>query len=304
MSSKSKKRRIQISYQDRVQFWSIFATGLVGLFSLWLGITIQDDINTKNARETQKLARYQMAEAIYPKFVEYIDTCGYVFYDLLEITNAVSLSQNTEDDVINSVGVYYEKQQIPFIETMNNTVNYMNDNQYYLGAIFGKKLQERICTNNASILFGLRLLKRNNEFLFTALEWQDRYQDAISRELSNAYYIKNTITFKDEVTKGVSANYKMFCDGVRDHKNDTTTVVNHAVYQFLFLPYIDNFNILSQELVPTEDVTSHMGKHIVLLVGCVLLGLLLFVLLLRHVFGVSFYSQEKEILEEKENPLS
>lgn len=305
MFGKLGKRKVHIDRQDKIQFWSIFSTGLVGLFSLWLGITIQDDINTKNAKETQKLARYQMAEAIYPKFVEYIDTCGYVFYDLIEIANTSSLSSNPKENLVDKVGAYYKREQIPFIETMNNSVNFMNDNQYYLGAIFGKNLQERICTNNTSILFGLRLLKRNNSFLFSILNWQgcEHTQDSIALELSNSYYVKNTIAFKEETNKGVYDNYMAFCDNIQSHKNDSTAIVNNAIYQFIFLPYLDNFNIYSQELVPSEDVSSHMWKHIILLAGCIILGLLLFAFLLKHVFGGSFYTKEKELMADDETPL-
>lgn len=305
MFGKLGKRKLNIDRQDKIQFWSIFSTGLVGLFSLWLGITIQDDINTKNAKETQKLARYQMAEAIYPKFVEYIDTCGYVFYDLMEIANTSSLLSNPKENLVDKVGAYYKREQIPFIETMNNSVNFMNDNQYYLGAIFGKNLQQRICTNNTSILFGLRLLKRNNSALFSILNWQDceHPQDSIALELSNSYYVKNTIAFKDEASKGVYDNYMAFCDNIQSHKNDSIAIVNNAIYQFIFLPYLDNFNIYSQELVPSEDVSSHMWKHIILLAGCIILGLLLFAFLLKHVFGGSFYAKEKEIMADDETPL-
>lgn len=305
MSGKFRKRKVNISHQDKIQFWSIFTTGVVGLFSLWIGITIQDDINTKNAKETQKLARYQMAEAIYPKFVEYIDTCGYVFYDLMEITNTASFSSDSKEYVINKVGSYYDREKIPFIETMNNSVNYMSDNQYYLGAIFGKELQERICKNNTSILFGLRLLKHNNEFLFSILNWQnsEHIQDSITLELSNSYYVKNTIAFKEEINKGILDNYKQFCDNIQEHKSDSSAIVNNAIYQFIFLSYIDNFNIYSQELVPSKDVTSHIGKHIILLVGCILLGLLLFVFLLKHVFGVDKIIQKEEIMADNETPL-
>lgn len=301
------KHKISISQPNKIQFWSIFSTCLVGLFSLWLGITIQDDINTKNAKETQKLARYQMAEAIYPKFVEYIDTCGYVFYDLIEMANTASLSSNSKENLIGKIGSYYKREQIPFIETMNNSVNYMNDNQYYLGAIFGKDLQERICKNNTSILFGLHLLRRNNAFLFSMMDWQnsEHVQDSIAMELSNSYYVKNTIAFKDEVNKGVFDTYKTLCNDVKNLKGDSSAIVNHAIYQFIYLPYIDNFNIFSQELVPSEDVTSHMWKHIILLVGCIVLGLLLFVFLLKHVFGGTVFSKvkEEEIMADNENPL-
>ena len=305
MSGKTRKRKVNIARQDKIQFWSIFTTGLVGLFSLWLGITIQDDINTKNAKETQKLARYQMAEAIYPKFVEYVDTCGYVFYDLIEIANTSSLSADPKENTINQVGSYYRREQISFIETMNNSVNYMSDNQYYLGAIFGKELQERICKNNTSILFGLRLLRHNNAFLFSILNWQNNEyaRDSIALELSNSYYIKNTLSFKDQVNNGIFDNYQLLCDNVSSHGNDTTAIVNNAIYQFIFLPYLDNFDIYSQELVPSEDVTSHIGKHIILLTGCVILGLLLFVFLLKHVFGGTIFSKENEIMTDNEMSL-
>lgn len=301
------KHKVNISQPDKVQFWSIFSTCLVGLFSLWLGITIQDDINTKNAKETQKLARYQMAEAIYPKFVEYIDTCGYVFFDLIEMANTSSLSSNSKENLIDKVGTYYKREQIPFIETMNNSVNYMNDNQYYLGAIFGKNLQKRICKNNVSILFGLHLLRHNNAFLFSVINWQnsEHIQDSIAVELSNSYYVKNTTVFKDEVNKGVLDTYKTFCYDVQNLKDDTSALVNHAIYQFIYLPYIDSFNLFSQELVPSEDVTSHIGKHIILLAGCVILGLMLFIFLLKHVFGGTIFSKEKddEIMADDEAPL-
>ena len=42
--------KTRLTDEQRVQFWGIFSTALVGLFSFWLGIAIQDDISTKNAR--------------------------------------------------------------------------------------------------------------------------------------------------------------------------------------------------------------------------------------------------------------
>lgn len=286
MSRNSNRKRVNISHQDRIQFWSIFTTGLVGLFSLWLGITIQDDINTKNAQETQKLARYQKTEAIYPKFEEYIDTCDYVFYDLIGIANNTPLSSVKNKMVIDSVGSYYQQEQSVFREALMNSVNFINGNQYYLGAIFGKKQQERICINSTSILFGLRLLENNNKLLFSMLNWHGKELviDNISVELSNKVYRNNTLAFKDEIREGLFDNYKHFCENIEIYKNDSLAVVNNAIYQFIFLPYIDNFNVFAQELEPSSDVTSHLGKHIALLSGCILLGLLFFMFLLKSVF--------------------
>ena len=48
MSNNRSRHRINITPENKIQFWTIFTTALVGLFSLWIGITIQDDINTKN----------------------------------------------------------------------------------------------------------------------------------------------------------------------------------------------------------------------------------------------------------------
>lgn len=286
MSLNSNRKRVNVSHQDRIQFWSIFTTGLVGLFSLWLGITIQDDINTKNARETQKLARYQKAEALYPKFEEYIDTSDFVFYDLIGIANNTMLSSDNNKKVVDSVGAYYKREQSLFREAMMNSVNYINGNQYYLGAIFGKKQQERICVNSASILFGLRLLENNDKLLYSMLSWQGKEQvmDNLSMELSNKVYRNNTLAFNEEIRDGLYNNYKLFHDNTHGHSGDSMAVVNNAIYQFIFLPYIDNFNVFTQELEPSQDVTSHIGKHIALLSGCILLGLLFFQFLLKRVF--------------------
>lgn len=286
MSLNSNRKRVNISNQDRIQFWSIFTTGLVGLFSLWLGITIQDDINTKNARETQKLARYQKAEALYPKFEEYIDTSDFVFYDLIGIANNTMLSSDKNKKVVDSVGAYYKRDQSIFREAMMNSVNYINGNQYYLGAIFGKKQQERICINSTSILFGLRLLENNNRLLYSMLSWQGKEQvmDNLSLELSNKVYRNNTLAFNEEIKDGLYNNYKLFHNNTNGYTGDSMAIVNNAIYQFIFLPYIDNFNVFTQELEPSQDITSHIGKHIALLSGCILLGLLFFQFLLKRVF--------------------
>ena len=286
MSLNSNRKRVNISNQDRIQFWSIFTTGLVGLFSLWLGITIQDDINTKNARETQKLARYQKAEALYPKFEEYIDTSDFVFYDLIGIANNTMLSSDKNKKVVDSVGAYYKRDQSIFREAMMNSVNYINGNQYYLGAIFGKKQQDRICINSTSILFGLRLLENNNRLLYSMLSWQGKEQvmDNLSLELSNKVYRNNTLAFNEEIKDGLYNNYKLFHNNTNGYTGDSMAIVNNAIYQFIFLPYIDNFNVFTQELEPSQDITSHIGKHIALLSGCILLGLLFFQFLLKRVF--------------------
>ena len=58
------------------------------------------------------------------------------------------------------------------------------------------------------------------------------------------------------------------------------------MYQFIFAPYFDNFNVYSQELVPSEDVKSHIWKHLLLLVGSIVLGLALSLVLLKRLFGI------------------
>ena len=287
MSSNHTRHRINITPENKIHFWSIFSTAIVGLFSLWIGITIQDDINTKNARETQKLARYQMTEAIYPKFVQYVDTCGYVFYDLLEFTDPDQyLDQKT---IVDSVGAYYSRERGSFTEAMSNSVNFLCDNQYYLGSIFGKESHTRICKNNASILFGLRLLSHRNKKLFHITKhWQNTpsLQDSITLELRDSYYAKNVYSYRKEACDGILENYMVFYDNVAKQGFDSTQIVNNAVYQFIFAPYFDNFNVYSQELVPSEDVKSHIWKHLLLLVGSIVLGLALSLVLLKRLFGI------------------
>jgi len=290
MSNSHSRHRINISPENKIQFWSIFSTALVGLFSLWIGITIQDDINTKNARETQKLARYQMTEAIYPKFVQYVDTCGYVFYDLLEYTDADRYQDQSV--VINSVGDYYARERAAFTEAMSNSVNFLCDNQYYLGSIFGKEAHTRICKNNASILFGLRLLSHRNKKLFLLTQrWQNApsLQDSIAMELRDSYYAKNVYSYRKEACAGILENYEVFYDNVSRQGFDSLTTVNTAVYQFIFAPYFDNFNVYSQQLVPSEDVKSHLWKHLLMLAGSVVLGLLISLVLLKRLFGIDHF---------------
>lgn len=288
MSLNSNRKRVNVSHQDRIQFWSIFTTGLVGLFSLWLGITIQDDINTKNARETQKLARYQKAEALYPKFEEYIDTSDIVFYDLIGIASNTMLSSDKNKKVVDSVGAYYKRERSLFSEAMMNSVNYINGNQYYLGAIFGKKQQERICINGTSILFGLRLLENNKRLLYSMLSWQGKEQvmDNLSLELSNKIYRNNTLAFNEEIKDGLYNNYKLFHNNTNGYTGDSMAIVNNAIYQFIFLPYIDNFNVFTQELEPSSDVNNHFKLHFILLTICVIFGLLIFLFLLKRLFGI------------------
>lgn len=287
MSNKNGRYRINISPENKVHFWSIFTTAVVGLFSLWMGITIQDDINTKNARETQKLARYQMTEAIYPKFVQFVDTCGFVFYDLLEYTGSDRyLDQQT---VVDSVGAYFFRERSAFTEAMSNSVNYLCDNQYYLGSIFGKDSHTRFCKNNASILFGLRLLSHRYKKLFYVTQcWQNvgSLRDSIAAELRDPYYARNVYSYREEARDGILENYRIFYKNVEKQGFDSTAIINNAVYQFIFAPYFDNFNVYSQKLVPSGDVKSHIGKHLVLLVGSILIGLLLCLALLKYVFGV------------------
>lgn len=295
MSNKSNRHRINITPENKVHFWSIFTTAIVGLFSLWIGITIQDDINTKNAHETQKLARYQMTEAIYPKFVQYVDTCGYVFYDLLEYTDPDTYMDRNA--IIDSVGAYYSRERTAFTEAMSNSVNFLCDNQYYLGSIFGKGTHTRICKNNASILFGLRLLSHRNKKLFHITKyWQDAgsLKDSITLELRDPYYAKNVYSYRKEACDGILENYRLFNDNLEKQGHDSLKVINNAVYQFIFAPYFDNFNVYSQELIPSEDVKSHIWKHLILLIGSIMLGLLICVILLKHVFGINIMVRTTE----------
>ena len=290
MSSNHTRHRIDISPENKIHFWSIFSTAVVGLLSLWIGITIQDDINTKNARETQKLARYQMTEAIYPKFVQFVDTCGYVFYDLLEYTDPDQyLDRKT---IVDSVGAYYSRERGPFTEAMSNSANFLCDNQYYLGSIFGKESHTQICKNNASILFGLRLLsQRYKKLFYITKHWQNTptLQDSISLELRDSYYAKNVYSYRKEACDGILVNYREFYANVEKQGFDSAQIVNNAIYQFIFAPYFDNFNVYSQELVPSEDVKSHIWKHLFLLIGSIVIGLVLSLVLLKRLFGIEHF---------------
>lgn len=268
----SSKRHIyaELSAEQRVQFWSIFSTAVVGLFSFWLGIAIQDDISSKNARETQKLARYQMVEAVYPKYTQFIDTGGYVFYDL------VGFASFDEQGCRTALKEYLEEELMPFVETMKNSVNFMSDNRYY----FGNDVQRRICQNNIAILFGLRMLEPRNTLL-QKLTCADAEADAVvTAELRNPYYIKELISYRKDVAASLRERTSDFL------KIGDTSIASVA-YSFMFLPYIDNFNIYSQELTPNDDVGSHLLKHILMLLGCIILGLFISVLLLKNVFNKS-----------------
>lgn len=284
----SKRLKLNLSTDNKVQFWVIFTTALVGLFSFWLGITIQDDINTKNARETQKLARYQMVEAVYPKFAQYIDTGGYVFYDLLEIANTPGIKP------VEAVSTYYQEEQIPFIETMKNSVNFMCDNRYY----FGKTSQERICRNNISMLFGLRLLERNHRLLHSMLtDWDKNghLEDSIALELASSYYAKDIFTFRRQAEENLVVECKKFQATVEGSTySDSLQIAGTAVYQFIFKPYIDNFEVYAQELMPGDDVSSHLWRHLLILLGCIAASLLLCIGVLKFVFGVNLFIINKQ----------
>ena len=172
---------------------------------------------------------------------------------------------------------------------MSNSVNFLCDNQYYLGSIFGKESHTRICKNNASILFGLRLLSHRNKKLFHITKhWQntDALRDSIAKELHDSYYAKNVYSYRQEACDGILENYKVFYDNIEQQGFDSAKIVNNAVYQFIFAPYFDNFNVYSQELVPSEDVKSHIWKHLVLLIGSIVIGLLISLILLKRLFGI------------------
>lgn len=284
--------KINITSENRIHFWSIFTTALVGLFSLWMGISIQDDINTKNAKETQKLARYQMVEALYPKFSQYIDTGYYIFFDMLKYHNIEQVG-SLKGEIADSIGAYYSRNQTAFITAMINSVNFMGDTRYY----FGKEAQRKICQNNTSILFGLRMLADDNTFLYKVLNnWKPvkDAKDSIVIELCASYYAKNVFSFRESANDYIYEKCNKFQKDVEKKQLDSAQVVSCAVYDFIFQPYIDNYNVYTQELMPSEEVSSHIGKHILILVGCILLGLLLSIAILKHVFGVQNLFIRKE----------
>lgn len=288
MLNKIIKKKVNITKENKVHFWSIFTTGLVGLFSLWLGVAIQDDINSKNARETQKLARYQMVEAVYPKFEQYIDTSGYVFYDFLEI------DEMPVENKAELVGGYYLQDQTSVVEAMVNSVNFLCSSRYY----FGAKAQEQVCKNNVSILFGLRLLDQNHAFLDDVIkQWSKSpsINDSIRVELRNSFYTKNLFSYRQQVEKHICAKSNVLINKLKTCENDTSSLINAVVYDLIFLPYIDNFNIFSQEMSPAPDVSHHLGKHIILFAICILFGLFFCLFLMRFVFDVKVFIKEEHL---------
>ena len=266
---------IQMPPEKRVQFWSIFTTAVVGLFSFWLGIAIQDDISTKNARETQKLARYQMVEAVYPKYTQFIDTGGYVFYDL------IGFASLTDGEAKSALSTYMKQEKLPLVETMKNSVNFMSDNRYY----FSCDIQRRICQNNIAILFGMRMIEPRSTLLEEIM--CSNIDTVMIKELRNAYYIKELISYRNDVEEYLKEKVHRFAE-----LNDTSEAT--IAYHFMFRPYIDNFNIYSHELTPNDDVGSHLWKHIFMLIACILLGLMICFVLLKYVFKISLTNNNTE----------
>ena len=260
----SNKQPHRLTAEQRVQFWSLFTTALVGLFSFWLGIAIQDDISTKNARETQKLARYQLVEAIYPKYIHYIDTGGFVFYDMLRCATL------TEEEARTVLSGYLSANKRDLIEAMTNSVNFMSDNRYY----FGATSQQHICANNLAILFGLRLLEPHSP-LPTLLEQSTDQKTVIEKELQNPYYLRDLLSYPDKVRAALMKRFGLLSD---------YTSPDLVAYHFLLQPYIDNFELFSAELTPEEDIHSHLWQHLLMLIVCVAIGLLICRLLLTRLF--------------------
>jgi len=282
------RNRINLSKENKIYFWSIFTTAIVGLFSLWLGVAIQDDINTKNAVETEKLARYQMVEAVYPKYKQFIDTCGYVFFDFLERAELPKNDYNT----IKNVGDYYRLEQTAVTEAMLNSTNFSCCSKYY----FAKKSQEQISKNNVAILFGLRLLDRNNTFVNEIMNCNnERIDEYINLELKNSYYTTNIIPFREQVEQEIYCIINNLISKIKTHENDTEYIENNVVYNLIFLPYINNFEVFLQELSAGSNNTKHTGQHILMFAACIVFGFCLCLIILRIVFGVKIFTPIKAI---------
>lgn len=276
------RNRVNISKENKIYFWSIFTTAIVGLFSLWLGVSIQDDINTRNAVETEKLARYQMVEAVYPKYEQFIDTCGYVFYDFFERAKLPKNDSNT----INNVGDYFRLEQDAVTQSMLNSTNFSCSSKFY----FAKQSQEQICKNNVSILFGLRLLDRNNAFLSDILNHKNiLVNESIALELNSSYYTTNIIPYREQVEQEISNKTNNLISLLKTHENDTNYIVNNVIYDFVFLPYINNFEIFLQELSASPNNTKHTSQHILMFIACIIIGFCLCLIILRIVFGVKLF---------------
>lgn len=283
-------KKVHISTGSRIHFWSIFTTALVGLFSFWLGITIQDDINTKNAKETQKLARYQMTEAMYPMFSQYVDTGYSMFFDFLKFYNLEEFNLS-KHNVVDTVGAYYRENQNELANTIINSVNAMDGYRYY----FGKESQKRICRNNTMILFGSNLLADDCDMLNTSIErWRTSKnpRDSINSELCNSIYFMSIFSFKEQTADAVFDGCKNLWKEMEEKHLDSVQVVNAVVYAFVFKPYIDNFNVFANELMPS-NVPDHRFLHILCLLLCIVGGLLLSAVVLRFVFGIKVMNRSK-----------
>lgn len=283
-----KRNSINIDKENKIHFWSIFTTAIVGLFSLWLGITIQDDINTKNALETQKLARYQMVEAIFPKFEQFIDTSGLVFLEFFKIYES-----EVDNNKAELAGDFYLHNKEKVYQVMLNAANFVSNSKYY----FDGEAQEMLCKNNVAITFGLHLIYPNNTNLLEFIkQWKDckNINDSIIVELNNSVYTTDMISYRKQVEKEMCKKVNALFKTIRQNDGDTNLIVNSVVHDFIFLPYIENFNIYSNELSPTS-ISRHLVKHITILLICIILGLCVFLLLLRFVFDVRIFIQKETI---------
>ena len=206
-----------------------------------------------------------MVEAVYPKYTQFIDTGGYVFYDL------VGMAPLGDTEAREALQDYLGREKVPFIETMKNSVNFMSDNRHY----FAAGTQRRICTNNVAIQIGMRLMEPGSPLKdgIAGKAWQE----AVRHELESPYYIKDMISCREAVTADIVSLVKSF-----RQEGDTATAA--VACRFMLRPYLDNFNAYGQELTPNDDLESHLWRHILMLVACVLLGLAMGVVMMKTIF--------------------
>ena len=297
-----KNKYKHLSPENKGAFWSIISSVIIGVFSCWLGISVQFFVYNSTRTESSKLAHYQVVDKFRPIYKEMFDSCSYRFFE--EYYKAIGSAQKSKDKLnadeymriingeispqeINTV----EAKMLYFLsnkdnwEDINHTAKKCIEISGSIAPYLDSENSEKLLHNNSIMLVGSQLFETlNSTTILDSLSFVNKCIDDYIRVCVRSGVSPNK-NLRGIYEKGYSL-YKNY--SAIEHNNSNSIVkklpIMLQLLRFSLIPMMENVKIITSEFSPKSTINKPMWISVIILLVCVFIGYMLFRIILMIFF--------------------
>lgn len=239
----------QLSPENKGAFWSVTVSAVFGIFTCWLGFSVQYLINDSMQTESEKVAHHQIVDRFMPLYEELSDSCSNVVFKTLYKSLAYSETPNGKERSNNMLYIFFldNNNWDNIIHTTKKTIEISSR----LAPYVDEDVRNSLIENNTLMFIGCQLIgELKNADILDEFSFVDKLSEEYLNEVP-----RNTI---NPNTSGLMYIYKECYPEYLDiKKNDNREKALKVIVDFLTSPMIINTDFLRKEIWQSKEINNN-----------------------------------------------